>query len=87
MEQPIIVIFKGQSQYDVMRYFADYIAAAFEQYGYPVKIIDFLENDAVNHLNATIQKQEIFFSSLLTALALISQCKENHYMISFKCLL
>lgn len=61
MEQPIIVIFKGQSQYDVMRYFADYIAAAFEQYGYPVKIIDFLENDAVNHLNATIQKQEIFF--------------------------
>ncbi|CAM4521211.1 MULTISPECIES: hypothetical protein [Paenibacillus] len=61
MSQPVIVIFKGQSQYDVMRYFADYIATAFEQYGYPIKIIDFLEKDAITQLNTTIQNQEIFF--------------------------
>ncbi|MEW4431745.1 glycosyltransferase [Paenibacillus pabuli] len=58
-----IIIFKGQSQYDVLRHFADDLGDGFLQYGYNVEFIDLLNSDWDKKLTDVLngQKNILFF--------------------------
>ncbi|MFD1885635.1 glycosyltransferase [Paenibacillus wenxiniae] len=66
MEQPKIVMYKGQSQYDVLRHFVDQLGMGFKDFDYDVCIIDLLEMEtSIEQLNQVLidQKNIVFFCS------------------------
>ncbi|MGF7059796.1 glycosyltransferase family protein [Brassicibacter mesophilus] len=67
-----IVMFKGQSQYDVLRVLIDYMAEAFESMGYNVDIIDLLNPNFAEEINRKIihNKCDFVFSNNCIAIDL-----------------
>lgn len=51
-----VAVFKGQSQYDVLRFFSEKIAMGFTQLGCEVDIIDLLCEDWQTHLISSVRK-------------------------------
>ncbi|MGQ9825979.1 MAG: hypothetical protein ACUVSK_13535 [Desulfotomaculales bacterium] len=45
-----IVLYKGQSQYDVLLFFMDFLADSFSRMGKEVFVVDLLVNDAGEQL-------------------------------------
>ena len=64
MSKPVIVIYKGQSQYNVLRSFADDIAEGFNEYGYETAIIDLSQSNFADDLMTILNKKNVmcFFS-------------------------
>lgn len=56
-----IVMLKGQSQYDVLRYFVDDLASAFDKLNYDVQIIDLVEENWTEKLVNVLQTKKISF--------------------------
>jgi len=54
-----IVLFKGQSRYDVLRYFVDYLSEGFVELGYETKIVDFLQDDFSNDLVKVFENNDV----------------------------
>lgn len=50
-----IVLYKGQSQYDVLRFFMDFLADSFSRMGKGVFVVDLLVNDAGEQLKQASQ--------------------------------
>jgi len=62
MNKPRIIMYKGQSQYDVVRYFVDDLAEGFREYDYDVIIIDlFKDEQALDKLLKVLQDGNVFF--------------------------
>lgn len=57
-----IILFKGQSQYDVVRIFVDDLAAGFQELGYEAIVIDLLEPDFFQKISSIKGKARCFFS-------------------------
>lgn len=63
MNNSTIVVFKGESQYDVLRFFSDYLGEGFESFGFTVEFVDLLQNDwIVNLTNLLTSNNKILFS-------------------------
>ncbi|WP_322923956.1 glycosyltransferase [Paenibacillus campi] len=66
MKRPTIVMYKGQSQYDVLRHFVDQLGMGFTDFDYDVCIIDLLEQATwITQLEQVLVDQEniVFFCS------------------------
>ncbi|WP_458121130.1 glycosyltransferase family protein [Paenibacillus sp. Z6-24] len=62
MTIPKIIMYKGQSQYDVLRYFVDDLAEGFREYNYDVIIIDLVKGkQALIELFEILQEGQVFF--------------------------
>ncbi|MDM5281349.1 glycosyltransferase [Paenibacillus silvae] len=62
MNNSTIVVFKGESQYDVLRFFSDYLGEGFESFGFTVEFVDLLQNDwIVNLTNLLTSNNKILF--------------------------
>ncbi|CAH8719479.1 hypothetical protein M5W83_18660 [Paenibacillus thiaminolyticus] len=55
-----VILFKGQSQYDVLRYFVDDLALAFNKIGYQSIIIDLLAENCFSTLEEALNNGDIF---------------------------
>lgn len=75
-----VILFKGQSQYDVLRYFVDDLALAFNKIGYQPIIIDLLVGDSFSKLEETLNNGDIFFALGMNAVGMeISVEKDSIY--------
>lgn len=68
--EPTIILYKGQSQYDVLRYFIDDLCEAFSQFGYNVKVIDLLDDRWNEELLSTINSDNVLFALGMNAMGL-----------------
>jgi hypothetical protein len=57
-----IILYKGQSQYDVLRDFIDDLADAFEHYGYRPVIIDLLDEKWIQDIETTLNEGNVLFA-------------------------
>lgn len=56
-----IVLFNGQSQYNVLRFFIKDLAFSFKQLGFDVEIIDLLKSSWATELEKVL-KEKMYFS-------------------------
>jgi len=57
-----VLLFKGQSQYDVVRYFVDELDAAFQTLGLQTVVIDLLSPNAISELQRVFQEGNLLFA-------------------------
>ncbi|TLS50582.1 glycosyltransferase family 1 protein [Paenibacillus antri] len=69
-KQETIVLFNGQSQYDVLRYFIADMAVGFRTLGYHVTIIDLLKENWLKELQKTINEMDILFFFSMNGMAI-----------------
>lgn len=55
------ILYKGQSQYDALRSFIDYVAAGLQELGVKTTVIDLLEKDAIQRINTEIKSEKVDF--------------------------
>lgn len=65
-----VILFKGQSQYDVLRYFVDDMALAFNKIGYQSIIIDLLAENCFTTLEEALNNGDIFFALGMNAMGM-----------------
>jgi hypothetical protein len=63
-----IVLYNGQSQYDVLRYFIKDLALSFKQLGFDVEIVDLLKSSWVEDLERIIKEKDVFFFLSMNAM-------------------
>ncbi|MDR1702772.1 MAG: hypothetical protein LBR56_08340, partial [Sporomusaceae bacterium] len=54
-----IILYKGQSKYDVLRFFIDEMASAFIKLGHKTTIIDLLAKDWPSKLHKTLVQYQV----------------------------
>ncbi|MGG4406331.1 hypothetical protein ABEP13_11025 [Geobacillus stearothermophilus] len=65
-----IVLYNGQSQYGVLRYFIQDLAASFQQLGFEVKIIDLLASSWIAELERVLKEKDVFFFFSMNAMGI-----------------
>ncbi|WPZ18076.1 hypothetical protein UM396_16165 [Geobacillus subterraneus] len=65
-----IVLYNGQSQYDVLRYFIQDLAASFQQLGFDVEIIDLLSSSWIAELERVLKEKKVFFFLSMNAMGI-----------------
>ncbi|AWO74740.1 glycosyltransferase family 1 protein [Geobacillus thermoleovorans] len=65
-----IVLYNGQSQYGVLRYFIQDLAASFQRLGFEVKIIDLLASSWIAELERVLREKEVFFFLSMNAMGI-----------------
>lgn len=61
LNQKTIVLFKGQSQYDVLREFISILSSCFSRLGFDTVIIDLMEPVWQKHLETTLKRKKVYF--------------------------
>jgi Glycosyl transferases group 1 len=72
-----VVLFKGQSQYDVLRYFVDDIAISLEKLGFNPIVIDLLQSSWIVQLEKVINNTNIEFFFAMNAMGIDLKVGEN----------
>lgn len=65
---PTIILYKGQSQYDVLRYFIDDLGEAFKQFGYTIEIVDLLDSNWNVKIGNLINSGSVLFALGMNAI-------------------
>jgi len=60
-----VLLFKGESQYDALRFFTDELDRAFRALRIPTVVIDLLEPDALSRLQRELQESRFLFVAWL----------------------
>ena len=63
-----IVLFNGQSQYNVLRFFIKDLAFSFKQLGFDVEIIDLLKSSWATELEKVLKEKNVFFFLSMNAM-------------------
>jgi hypothetical protein len=62
MDKRRVLLFKGQSQYDVLRFFTDELNSAFQKLGLPTVVIDLLSPNFNQQLLSVLQEGNLLFA-------------------------
>lgn len=62
MDKRKVLLFKGQSQYDVLRFFTDELDSAFQKLGLPTVVIDLLSPNFNQQLLSVLQEGNLLFA-------------------------
>jgi glycosyltransferase involved in cell wall biosynthesis len=72
-----IVLYNGQSQYDVLRYFIKDLATSFKQLGFDVEIVDLLKSSWVKDLERIVKEKNVFFFLSMNAIGVELKVEET----------
>lgn len=72
-----IVLYNGQSQYNVLRYFIKDLALSFKQLGFDIEIVDLLNSSWAADLERIIKEKDVFFFLSMNAMGVDIKVEET----------